>query len=216
VENQLISPGTRPAQAELQRLILLPGFSTTQNVSDISGRGVGLDVVRDQIHRIGGLIDISSSPGQGTTFTLSIPLTLAVMEGLRIVVGGESYIVPVSSVLTVRAIQEQDIKTVEAREEMIRFEEQYIPAVRLENVLGVPGEKTNGHKIALILDSQKRRFALLADQILETRQVVIKGLETHFRSIPGFSGGAILGDGKVCLILDIYGLDRLIFGDSVT
>ena len=215
VENQLISPGIRPAQADLQRLILLPGFSTAQNVSDISGRGVGLDVVRDQISRIGGLIDISSSPGQGTTFTLSIPLTLAVMEGLRIDVGGESYIVPVSSVLTVRAIQEQDIKTVEAREEMIRFEERYIPAVRLENVLGVPRGKSNGQKIALILDSQKRRFALLADQILETRQVVIKGLETHFRSIPGFSGGAILGDGKVCLILDIYGLDRLIFGDSM-
>ncbi len=216
LENQLIPPGTRPAQADLQRLILLPGFSTTETVSDLSGRGVGLDVVRDQIHRIGGLIDISSSPGQGTTFTLSIPLTLAVMEGLRIDVGGESYIVPVSSVLTVRKVQEQDIKTVEAREEMIRFEEQYIPAIRLENVLGVPREKINGQKIALILDSQKRRFALLADQILETRQVVIKGLETHFRSIPGFSGGAILGDGKVCLILDIYGLDHLIFGDSMT
>ena len=215
VENRLISPETRPAPAELQRLILLPGFSTAQNISDLSGRGVGLDVVQDQISRIGGLVDISSSPGQGTTITLSIPLTLAVMEGLRIDVGGESYLVPVSSVLTVRAIQDQDIKTVEAREEMIRFEECYIPAVRLETVLGVPGKRTDGYKIALILDSDKRKFALLADQILETRQVVIKGLETHFRSIPGIAGGAILGDGKVCLILDIYGLDRIIFGDSM-
>ncbi|OGP52216.1 MAG: hypothetical protein A2Y79_13070 [Deltaproteobacteria bacterium RBG_13_43_22] len=216
VENQLIPSGTRPAPDDLQRLILLPGFSTAQNISDLSGRGVGLDVVRDQISRLGGLIDISSSPGQGTTFSLSVPLTLAVMEGLRIDVGGESYLVPVASVLTVKAIQDQDIKTVEARQEMIRFEERYIPAVRLETVLGVPGNRTNGHKIALILDSYKRRFALIADQILETRQVVIKGLETHFRSIPGVSGGAILGDGKVCLILDIYGLDRMIFEDSPT
>jgi two-component system chemotaxis sensor kinase CheA len=187
VENQLIPPGTRPAQADLQRLILLPGFSTAQSVSDLSGRGVGLDVVRDQIHRIGGLIDISSSPGQGTTFTLSIPLTLAVLEGLRIDVGGESYIVPVSSVLTVRAIQEQDIKTVEAQEEMIRFEERYIPAVRLEKVLGVPREKINGQKIALILDSQKRRFALLADQILETRQVVINRMRKNSDFLKNYS-----------------------------
>ncbi len=215
VEKRLISPETRPAAAELQRLILLPGFSTAENISDLSGRGVGMDVVQDQISRIGGLVDISSSPGQGTTFTLSIPLTLAVLDGLRIEVGGESYLVPVSSVLTIRAIQDQDIKTVEAREEMIRFEESYIPAIRLETVLGVPEKRNNGHKIALILDSDKRKFALLVDQILETRQVVIKGLETHFRAIPGVTGGAILGDGTVCLILDIYGLDRMIFEDSV-
>jgi two-component system, chemotaxis family, sensor kinase CheA len=214
VENKVIAPEIRLSPAELQRLILLPGFSTAKNISDLSGRGVGLDVVQDQISRIGGQVDIASSPGMGTTFTLSVPLTLAVMEGLRIEVGVESYLVPVSSVLTIRAIQDQDIKTVEAREGMIRFEERYIPAVRLDTVLGVPATRTNSHKIALIIDSSRRRFALLADQILETRQVVIKGLETHFRSIPGIAGGAILGDGKVCLILDIYGLDRMIFGDS--
>jgi two-component system chemotaxis sensor kinase CheA len=215
VENGLIPPGTRPAPADLQRLILLPGFSTSREISDLSGRGVGLDVVQDQISRLGGLVEISSSPGRGTTFTMGIPLTLAVMEGLRIDVGGESYLVPVSSVLTVRAIEEQELKTIEAREEMLRFEERYIPAVRLEAVLGAPRKESNGHKIALILDSHKRRFALLADRILETRQVVIKGLETHFRSIPGVAGGAILGDGTVCLILDIYGLDHLIFGDTL-
>ncbi|MFH0786317.1 MAG: chemotaxis protein CheA [Pseudomonadota bacterium] len=213
VENRLLTPGAKPAWADLQRLILLPGFSTRQQVSDLSGRGVGLDVVRDQITRIGGLIEISSSSGQGTTITLSIPLTLAVMDGLLIVIGGESYLVPVASVLAVRAIESQELKTVEAREEMLRFEERYIPAVRLETVLGVPGGETNGHKIALILDSHQRRFALLVDQVLETRQVVIKGLETHFRSIPGVAGGAILGDGSVCLILDIYGLEGLIFRD---
>ncbi len=92
VENRLLPPGAKPAWADLQRLILLPGFSTRQQVSDLSGRGVGLDVVRDQITRIGGLIEISSSPGQGTTITLSIPLTLAVMDGLLIVIGGESYL----------------------------------------------------------------------------------------------------------------------------
>jgi two-component system chemotaxis sensor kinase CheA len=214
VQSRLLPPEAHPTPAELQRLILLPGFSTSQEVSDLSGRGVGLDVVRDHISRLGGQVEISSSSGQGTTFTMSIPLTLAVMEGLRIDVGGESYLVPVSSVLTVRAVEEQDLKTIEAREEMLRFEEKYIPAVRLEAVLGAPKRENNGQKIALILDSHKRRFALLADQILETRQVVIKGLETHFRSIPGVSGGAILGDGSVCLILDIYGLDRLIFGES--
>ena len=214
VEKKLLPPGSRPASAELQRLILLPGFSTAREVTDLSGRGVGLDVVRDQISRIGGQIEISSAPGQGTTITFSIPLTLAVMEGLRIDVGGEPYIVPLPSVLKVRVIKDQDLKTIEAREEVLRFEERYIPAVRLEKILGIPGEtRKDSKKIALILDSHRRRFALLADQILETRQVVIKGLETHFRSIPGFAGGAILGDGSVCLILDIFGLDRMIFGD---
>lgn len=214
LEKKLIPPGTRPASTELQRLILLPGFSTASRVSDLSGRGVGLDVVQDQITRINGLIDLVSAPGQGTIITLSIPLTMAVLEGFRIALGEESYIVPLTAVLAVRAIQDQDLKTIETREEVLRFEERYIPAVRLENLLGIPARpRANGKKIALILDSQKKRFALLADQILETRQVVIKGLETHFRSIPGFAGGAILGDGRVCLILDIYGLDRLIFGD---
>ncbi|MEW6187458.1 MAG: chemotaxis protein CheA [Thermodesulfobacteriota bacterium] len=215
VENRLLSPEAQPTAAELQRLILLPGFSTSREVSDLSGRGVGLDVVQDQISRLGGLVEIFSSPGRGTTFSMSIPLTLAVMEGLRIDVGGESYLVPVSSVLTVRTVEEQDLKTIEAREEMLRFEEKYIPAVRLEAILGAPGREDNSHKIALILDSHKRRFALLADQILETKQVVIKGLEANFRSIPGVAGGAILGDGSVCLILDIYGLDRLIFGGTL-
>ncbi len=118
-----------------------------------------------------------------------------------------------ASVLAVRAIESQELKTIEARQEMLRFEERYIPAVRLETVLGVPGGETDGHKIALILDNHQRRFALLVDQVLETRQVVIKGLETHFRSIPGVAGGAILGDGSVCLLLDIYGLEGLIFRD---
>ena len=215
VENKLIPPGVRPASAELQRLILLPGFSTAQKVTDLSGRGVGLDVVREQISGLGGLIEISSIAGQGTAITFSIPLTLAVLEGLRIGIGEESYIIPLPSVLAARAIEDHDLKTIETREEMLRFEELYIPVVRLENVLKIPRGRIQGHKIALILDSHKRRFALLTDQILETRQVVIKGLETHFRSIPGFSGSAILGDGSVCLILDIYGLDRMIFQDHV-
>ena len=213
VENKLIPPGVRPASAELYRLILLPGFSTAQKVTDLSGRGVGLDVVREQISGLGGLIEISSIAGQGTAITFSIPLTLAVLEGLRIGIGEESYIIPLPSVLAARAIEDHDLKTIETREEMLRFEDLYIPVVRLENVLKIPRGRIQGHKIALILDSHKRRFALLTDQILETRQVVIKGLETHFRSIPGFAGGAILGDGSVCLILDIYGLDRMIFGD---
>lgn len=213
LENNLIAQGTQLSLAELQRLILLPGFSTAKTVSDLSGRGVGLDVVRDQISRIGGQIELTSTPGQGMTITLSIPLTLAVMEGLRIKVGGESYLVPVSSVLTVRAVQGKNLKTIEAREEMLRFEDHYIPAIRLGTILGVPGNKVNGQQIALILNSYRRKFALLADQILETRQVVIKGLETHFRSLPGFAGAAILGDGSVCLILDIFGLEQMIFGD---
>lgn len=213
LENNLIAQGTKLSLAELQRLILLPGFSTAKTVSDLSGRGVGLDVVRDQISRIGGQIELTSTPRQGMAITLSIPLTLAVMEGLRIKVGGESYLVPVSSVLTVRAVQGKNLKTIEAREEMLRFEDHYIPAIRLGTILGVPGNKVNGQQIALILNSYRRKFALLADQILETRQVVIKGLETHFRSLPGFAGAAILGDGSLCLILDIYGLEQMIFGD---
>lgn len=211
VEKGLLPSAAQPTAAELQSMILLPGFSTSRQVSELSGRGVGLDVVRDQISRLGGTVEIDSSPGEGTAFTLIIPLTLALMEGLRIEVGGESYLIPVSSVLTVRAVNGQDLKTIEAREEMYRFEEHYIPAVRLDRVLGLPPRGGNGRKIALILDSGQRRFALLADQILETRQVVVKSLENHFRTVPGVAGGAILGDGSVCLILDVYGLEKRIF-----
>lgn len=213
VENNLIPPGKRPSSAEMHHLILLHGFSTARTVSEISGRGVGLDVVQEQVSRLGGLIDITSEAGLGTTITLRLPLTLAVLEGLMIGVGGESYLVPLSSVLAVREVRSKDIKTIEAQEEVLYFEDIYLPAVRLENVLKISGSQGNGHKIALILDSQRRRFALLADQLLDIRQVVIKGMETHFRSVPGVAGGAILGDGSVCLILDIYGLDHLIFGN---
>lgn len=217
LESQLIFPGSRPSAAELHRFILLPGFSTAKVVSQISGRGVGMDVVREQIQRFGGTITIVSQSQQGTTITLSLPLTLSILEGLRIRIGQDAYLLPLSSIAAALKIRGGDLKTIEAKEALLPFEGEYLPVIFLENHLAGPraaaGNMGEIDKIGLVLDSQRRRFIVLADQIMETRQVVIKGLESHFRAIPGISGGAILGDGSVCLILDIYGLDRLIFGD---
>ncbi len=204
----------RPTAEELQRLILLPGFSTRETISEVSGRGVGLDVVQDQISRLGGRVEIHSLPHQGTTLTLHLPLTLAVLEALRVEAGQDTYLVPISSIVSLKAVEEKELKTIEGREEVFRFEDQYLPAVRLEAVLGGAGRKNGGRKIALVLHSPRRRFALLADRVVEARQVVIKSLKTHFRSVPGVAGGAIMGDGSVCLILDVLGLDRLIFGPT--
>ncbi len=209
----LIPGGTRPLAAEVYKLIFQPGFSTAKEVTEVSGRGVGMDVVYNQITGLGGSVELASLPGRGTTITLGIPLTLAIVEGLRVQAGTQTFIVPLRHVLTAKKISPGELKTVETREKMLFFEEKYLSAVSLALLLGEENERLYGDQIALIIEGPSGRFGLLVDQILETQPWVIKTLEDNFRSIPGVSGGAILGDGSVCLILDVFSLDKMIFRD---
>jgi two-component system chemotaxis sensor kinase CheA len=204
ISRGLVAPGAALTEHEIFHLIFQPGFSTAERVTDVSGRGVGMDVVRKQMEKLRGRIDISSRQGQGSTFLLKLPLTLAIIEGLVVTAAGERYIVPIFAVREMLKPAPDSIFTVEGRGEMALVRDRLIPVSRLTRKLGLKersGEITDG--LMIVGESEGRDFCLLVDEMVGKQEVVIKSLGPAFGRVRGITGGAILGDGRVGLILDV-------------
>ncbi|HEY1215584.1 MAG TPA: chemotaxis protein CheA, partial [Bryobacteraceae bacterium] len=191
------------ADSDILNLIFEPGFSTAEQVTDLSGRGVGMDVVRKQIQKLRGRVDVSSRPGQGTTFVLRLPLTLAIIDGLVIGLGSERYIIPISAVKEVLRPTEDMIFTVEARDEMVMVRNGLMPLIRLHRRFAVkPRSERLEQGIVVVLESHGKPYCLAVDELLGKQEVVIKSLGELMQNVSGIAGGAILGDGRIGLILD--------------
>ncbi|MFZ1377987.1 MAG: chemotaxis protein CheA [Geothrix sp.] len=210
LDRGLIQPGSRPSDEELNLLIFEPGFSTVEQVSDLSGRGVGMDVVKQNVRSLGGRIEVESQPGRGTLIRLVLPLTLAILDGLTVRVAEETYVFPLASVLESFQSRGGDVQTVKGDREVISLRGEFIPVVRLQRLLAVgSGQEASDRSLLVLVESEGRRAAMAVDELLGQQQVVIKSLETHYRRVEGISGATILGDGRVALILDVPGLMRL-------
>ncbi len=194
--------------AEVWALIWEAGFSTADQVSDISGRGVGMDVVRRNIISLGGTAEIESAEGFGTCVRVRLPLTLAIMDGMSIGVGEETYILPLSSVVESFQIEAGMIQTVGSSGRVVKVREEYMPVVALEEIFEVPPppDPTEVPKILVVVEAEGRRLAAIVDELLGQHQVVVKNLEANYRRVSNISGATILGDGRVALIIDVGSL----------
>jgi two-component system chemotaxis sensor kinase CheA len=197
------------SDSEVWLLIFAPGFSTADVVTDVSGRGVGMDVVKKNIAALNGTVEIDSSEGYGMRVSVRLPLTLAIMDGMSVGVGEEVYILPLSSVVESFQVQSETVNTVAQGARLVKVREEYMPVIELEKVFGVPREKSNAASdIMVVVEAEGSRVALLVDELLGQQQVVVKNLETNYRKVQNVSGATILGDGKVALILDTSALVR--------
>ncbi len=206
----LISESEKLSDDQIWPLIFRPGFSTADQVTDVSGRGVGMDVVKKNIEALGGTVSIKTATGKGTTFTLKLPLTLAIIEGMTVRVGHDTYIVPLLSILESIQPKQGCIKTVVGKGELVDVRGTYLPMMRMYEVFCLQPEHTEPTKaILLILETEGERVAVMVDEILGQQQVVIKSMEQNFRKVDGIAGATILGDGTVGFILDVRGLIEL-------
>ncbi|MDN7907692.1 chemotaxis protein CheA [Burkholderia diffusa] len=194
---------------EVWQLIFAPGFSTAETVTDVSGRGVGMDVVKRNIQSMGGHVEISSQAGRGTTTRIVLPLTLAILDGMSVKVGSEIFILPLNFVMESLQPSNDDIYTVGNGERVVRVRGEYLPLVALHEVFSVDDARTDPTQgIVTIMETEGRRFAMLIDELVGQQQVVVKNLETNYRKVHGISAATILGDGSVALIVDVAALNR--------
>ena len=197
------------SDSEVWQLIFAPGFSTADVVTDVSGRGVGMDVVKRNIASLNGTVDIDSSEGFGMKVSVRLPLTLAIMDGMSVSVGDEVYILPLSSVVESFQVNDESVSTVAQGSQLVKVREEYMPVIALEKIFQVPildADKANN--IMVVVESEGSRVALLVNELLGQHQVVVKNLESNYRKVSNVSGATIMGDGKVALILDIGALVR--------
>jgi len=195
---------------EVGMLIFAPGFSTAEQVTDVSGRGVGMDVVKRNIQEMGGHVEIKSKQGAGTTIRILLPLTLAILDGMSVKVADEVFILPLNAVMESLQPREEDLHPLAGGERVLEVRGEYLPLVELWKVFEVDGAKTEATQgIVVILQSAGRRYALLVDQLIGQHQVVVKNLESNYRKVPGISAATILGDGSVALIVDVSALQGL-------
>ncbi|KAF1368498.1 chemotaxis protein CheA [Yokenella regensburgei] len=195
---------------EVGMLIFAPGFSTAEQVTDVSGRGVGMDVVKRNIQEMGGHVEIQSRQGQGTTIRILLPLTLAILDGMSVKVSGEVFILPLNAVMESLQPREEDLHPLAGGERVLEVRGEYLPLVELWKVFDVDGANTEPTQgIVVILQSAGRRYALLVDQLIGQHQVVVKNLESNYRKVPGISAATILGDGSVALIVDVSALQSI-------
>ncbi|KFC81580.1 chemotaxis protein CheA [Buttiauxella agrestis] len=195
---------------EVGMLIFAPGFSTAEQVTDVSGRGVGMDVVKRNIQEMGGHVEIKSQANVGTTIRIMLPLTLAILDGMSVKVCDEVFILPLNAVMESLQPKEDDLHPLAGGERVLEVRGEYLPLVELWKVFDVSGAKTEATQgIVVILQSAGRRYALLVDQLIGQHQVVVKNLESNYRKVPGISAATILGDGSVALIVDVSALQGL-------
>jgi len=196
-----------PGDEEVWQLIFAPGFSTAEKVTDISGRGVGMDVVRRNIQDMGGHVQLFSCAGQGTTTRIVLPLTLAILDGMSVRVGEETFVLPLNHVMESLQPSVEQIHCVVGSERVLYVRGEYLPLIELHRVFAVAHAQTDpARSIAVILQAEDRRFALLVDHLVAQHQVVVKNLESNYRKVPGISAATILGDGSVALIVDVFAL----------
>ncbi len=211
IEKGVVPPDAILSDQQIYELIFGAGFSTAETVSDVSGRGVGMDVVRRNINELGGNIEIKSEMGVGSSFTIRLPLTLAILDGQTVSIGSEVYIVPLVSIIESIQIKEDMVNMLAGKGETFKLRDEYLPIVRLHAVLGVEDAKAKkiNEGLLVVVEGEGRRCGFFVDDLLGQQQVVIKSLEANYRKINGLSGATILGDGSVALILDIPGLIRM-------
>ncbi|MCJ8520882.1 two-component system chemotaxis sensor kinase CheA [Pseudorhizobium tarimense] len=205
IDNDLIAPDANLTDEEIDNLIFAPGFSTADKISDISGRGVGMDVVKRSIQALGGRISISSRPGQGSTFTMSLPLTLAVLDGMVVTVAGQTLVVPLTAIVETLQPEASAIHSFGANQRLISIRNSFCPLVDVGRILNFRSAHANPMEgVALLVESEGGgQRALMVDAIQGQRQVVIKSLEANYTHVPGIAAATILGDGRVALILDV-------------
>jgi two-component system chemotaxis sensor kinase CheA len=195
--------------ADVWQLIFAPGFSTAEVVTDVSGRGVGMDVVKRNITAMGGTVEIRSVTGSGTTIAISLPLTLAILDGMSVRVGEEVYILPLGYVIESLQPAAADVKEIAGQGQVVKIREEYLPLIPLYQIFAIePNFIDPSRGIVVILEADGKKAALLVDALVGQQQVVVKNLESNFRKVAGISGATILGDGGVSLILDVSALLR--------
>jgi two-component system chemotaxis sensor kinase CheA len=195
---------------QVHDLIFLPGFSTAEATTDLSGRGVGMDVVRRNINELGGTVELRSEHGKGTRFIVNLPLTLAIVDGQLAAIGEETYIVPIVSIVESLQLRPGMVSAVAGEAEVFSFRGEYVPIVRLHELFGAPPRSADLFEgLIMVVEGDGRRIGLFVDALLGQQQVVIKSLESNYGRIEGVGGATILGEGSIALILDIPGLIRL-------
>jgi two-component system, chemotaxis family, sensor kinase CheA len=210
LQKGLITSGENLSDEAIGDLIFQPGFSTATVTTDLSGRGVGMDVVRRNVVDLGGNVAIRSRAGQGTTFTITLPLTLAIIDGLRAAVGGECYIVPLVSIVESVQLRADAIRSVTGGGELFRFRGEYLPIVRLHQQFGCANARQNVEDgLVIVVEADGTQIGLFIDELVGQQQAVVKSLEANYRRVDGISGATILADGSVALIIDVAGLIRL-------
>jgi len=208
-ERGLVPPDTQIESAQIDDLIFLPGFSTAETVNDVSGRGVGLDVVRSNIRSLGGGVEVSSVSGRGTRFTIRLPLTLAIVDGMSLRVGSETYILPLAWIAETLRVRAECVSQPAGSPEIIAVRGDYLPLLRLDRLFNVRARAASlSEGIVVIVEADGRRAGLFVDELLDQQQVVLKSLEPHCDRLEGISAATILGDGTVALILDAGSLVR--------
>ncbi len=206
-ERGLIAQDAALTDEQIHNLIFLPGFSTAEAVSDVSGRGVGMDVVRRNITDLGGHVQISSAPGQGSTIRIRLPLTLAILEGQMLRVGKETYVISLVSIIETVQPHREHIYTVAGQTELFKHRHEYLPIIRLHRMFDIePDSLDVENGLLIVAESDGRHVAILVDELLAQQQVVIKSLDANFKQVPGLAGATIHGDGTVALILDVPSL----------
>ncbi|HVY23054.1 MAG TPA: chemotaxis protein CheA [Steroidobacteraceae bacterium] len=209
-ERGLVGANDLLTDEQIYDLIFTPGFSTADVTTDVSGRGVGMDVVRRNVKELGGSIEVKTELGKGSRFVITLPLTLAIVDGQSVAVGSETYIVPLTAIIESMQLKPSMVNLVAGRGEVFRFRDEYLPVIRLHHMFGVrprTTELTEG--LLMVVEGEGRRVGLFVDDLLGQQQVVIKSLETNYRRVEGVSGATILGDGSVALILDVPGIIRV-------
>ncbi|MBN2808706.1 MAG: chemotaxis protein CheA [Deltaproteobacteria bacterium] len=209
LERGMINEHDQPSDQELFNMILAPGFSTADKITDVSGRGVGMDVVKKAIEKLRGVVEVDSTPGQGSVVTIKVPLTLAIIDGMVVIVGRERYIIPTLNVVeSLRPLPEQ-YHTVQGQGELIRVRDRLLPLVRLHQVFKCEAQTTEPWQaLVVVVEHESEQFCLLVDKLVGKQEIVIKSLGERLKDLPGIAGGAIMGDGRVGLILDVAGLVR--------
>jgi two-component system chemotaxis sensor kinase CheA len=210
IEKGIIADGTNMSDEAVYQLIFRPGFSTAEKITDVSGRGVGMDVVKRNIEGLGGSVGIQSTFGKGSRLTLKLPLTLAIIDGMTVRVGQDNYIIPLITVTESIRPKPNELQRIVGKGEVVNLRGEWVPMVRLYEAFGVTPDFTNpSQALLVIVEAEGRRVAVLVDELTGQQQVVIKSLEQNYRKVEAISGATILGDGQVALILDVPGLAKL-------
>jgi len=206
-EKHLIAADVNPGMDEIDNMIFMAGFSTAEQVTNVSGRGVGMDVVKRNIEGMGGTVRVFNQPGRGSRFIISLPLTLAILDGMIVRVGRENYIIPITSIIETLRPRPEDVRHVEGHSDVISVRGEFIPLVHLYQIFSVKGAEHEPSKgLVVLVESGQRKMGLVVDELIGQQQVVIKSLEANADPVKGISGATILGDGRVSLILEINDL----------
>jgi two-component system chemotaxis sensor kinase CheA len=212
-EKNLVAADALLADEEIDNMIFMAGFSTAEKVTNISGRGVGMDVVKRNIEGMGGTVRVHNTPGVGSRFTISLPLTLAILDGMIVRVGGEHYIIPITSIIETLRPKAEAVHHVEGHNDVINVRGEFVSVVYLHRAFGIPDAQDDPAKALVVLvESNGQKMGLVVDELIGQQQVVIKSLEANADPAPGVSGATILGDGRVSLILDINDLAQIHHG----